>query len=290
MFVTRTGGFKIGFRRMGSAWQKDLGKLVEWAKNSGFGVIDLGADADTTAAKVISAGLGVGSADLLDWRGLISPDASTRAAAVARNSAYVEACARQGVHEFFIVMLPEKPELPRAENFKYMIDSLTALAPVLERTNSRMVIEGWPGPGALCCTPETLRATFKSCSSKAIGINYDPSHLVRMGIDHLRFVEEFGERIYHIHGKDAELLDENMYEFGREQPPTFAKPVGFGEMTWRYTIPGHGVVRWTRLFTLLKEKGYKGSISVELEDAHFNGSEEGEKEGLLAGARFLASC
>jgi len=290
MLVTRTGGFPIGFRRMGSEWQKDLDGLVRWAKAAGFGAIDLGGDADAVAAKVTSAGLAVGSADLLDWRRLVSGDRSAREAAVARNSAYVEACARAGVREFFIVMLPEKPELPRRENFGYMVESLNALAPALERVGARMVIEGWPGPGALCCTPETLRATFKSCPSRAIGINYDPSHLVRMGIDHVRFVEEFGDRIYHVHGKDAELLDENLYEFGLEQPPTFARPVGFGGMTWRYTIPGHGQVRWTRVFSLLKEKHYKGSVSVELEDANFNGSEQGEKEGLLAGAQFLASA
>ena len=31
-------------------------------------------------------------------------------------------------------------------------------------------------------------------------------------------------------------------------------------------------------------------FSIELEDANFNGSEEGEKLGILQGARFLQGC
>jgi sugar phosphate isomerase/epimerase len=111
-----------------------------------------------------------------------------------------------------------------------------------------------------------------------------------MGIDHVRFLAEFAGRVKHVHGKDTELLNENVYEMGTELPATFAKPVAFGGTTWRYTIPGQGVVRWHRVFWMLKEAGYAGAVSIELEDAHFNGTEEGEKRGILAGARFLEGC
>jgi len=70
-----------------------------------------------------------------------------------------------------------------------------------------------------------------------MGVNYDPSHLIRMGIDPLRFLKEFVGRVYHVHGKDAELFADNLYEYGHEQPPTFAKEMNFGSMAWRYTIP-----------------------------------------------------
>ena len=48
---------------------------------------------------------------------------------------------------FFLVMLPEKPALPRAENFGYMVESFSELAPILEKYEARLVIEGWPGSG-----------------------------------------------------------------------------------------------------------------------------------------------
>ncbi len=79
-------------------------------------------------------------------------------------------------------------------------------------------------------------------------------------------------------------------EDGTEQPATFAKSHGFGSMHWRYTIPGHGCVRWTRAFQILEANGYQGAVSIELEDENFNGSEAGEKQGILSGSAFLASC
>nr|HMN31729.1 sugar phosphate isomerase/epimerase [Caldilineaceae bacterium] len=265
MLKTRTGGFPIGFRRGGTEWQKEIGALIQWAKANDLACIDLGKDADVAGKAVIDAGLRIGSVDLPNNKGMISPDKATREAAVAENSRLIEKLAALGAINYFLVMLPEKPELPRAENFGYMVESFRQLAPVLEGSQARLVVEGWPGPGALCCTPENYRAFFEQIPSKAMGMNYDPSHLVRMGIDYLRFLREFGERVYHVHGKDTELLSENQYEYGYEQPATFAKPIWFGGFAWRYTIPGHGQVRWVEIMRQLQALNYSGCVSIELE-------------------------
>ena len=58
-------------------------------------------------------------------------------------------------------------------------------------------------------------------------------------------------------------------------------------MSWRYTIPGQGMARWGEILKALKGLNYKGCVSIELEDANFNGSESGEQLGILQGARFL---
>ena len=287
---TRTGSFPIGVRRGGSDWQKDLSNVITWAQTSGLELIDVARDGDRAGRQVIDAGLRVGSVDLLEWQGMISADKSKRAAAVARNADYLQACAALGVVNHFIVMLPENKDLPRAENFGYMVESFNQLAPAFEQHHARLIIEGWPGPGALCCTPEGYRAFFRECPSQSMGVNYDPSHLIRMGIDPLRFLREFVGRVYHVHGKDTELFAENLYEYGHEQPPTFAKPMSYGSMAWRYTIPGHGVTRWTQIFSILQSAGYAGGVSIELEDMNFNGTESGEKFGILQGARFLEGC
>ena len=290
MFATRTGGFPIGFRRGWSDWQKDLDGVSSWAKSNGFGVIDTGGDTDKIGAKVVQSGLKIGTADALDWKNLIHPDKAKRQESVAKNVAYAKTCVEFGAKNFFIVMLPEKPELPRKENFGYLVESMKELAPQFDKIGARLAIEGWPGPGALCCTPEGYRALIKEVNSKSIGINYDPSHLLRMGIDPIRFVEEFGEHVVHVHGKDTEIVAEGLYEYGYEQPATFGKSFGFGGMSWRYTIPGHGVMRWTKAFQILKDKGYKGAVCIELEDQYFNGKNETEQQGILAGGQYLASC
>lgn len=290
MSETRTGGFPIGFRRGWSEWQRDLKKVLSWAKSTDFSAIDLGKDGDIAGKEVKAAGFRIGSVDLKEWSAMISPDKGKRASAVADNGAYVRACAALGEVNHFLVMLPEQAGRPRLENFGFLVESFGALAPVLEESHARLVVEGWPGPGALCCTPEEFREFFKECPSAALGINYDPSHLVRMGIDPLRFLEEFSGRVFHVHGKDTELFPDALYAHGNLLPPLKAKGHGFGEAVWRYTIPGHGVVGWSRVFKILKETGYRGCVSIELEDENFNGSEEGEKTGLNLGRCFLTGC
>jgi sugar phosphate isomerase/epimerase len=289
MFTTRTGSYPIGFRKGWTAWFNDLEGVTDWAVSNGISVVDFGADVVEHLSKVTAKGLQVGSVDLVAWQGLISEDPADRAASIKANEKIIVAATKAGVKNFFIVMLPNDPKRSRSENFGYMLQSLQELGKILEANGGRMVIEGWPGEGALCCTPEGYRACL-AATPKSIGINYDPSHLIRMGIDPIRFLREFKDRVYHVHGKDCEVINEGFYEFGTEQSATFAKPADFGGATWRYTIPGHGATRWAEVFSILKESGYQGAVSIELEDANFNGTETGEKAGILAGCHFLASC
>lgn len=288
MRSTATGNFGLGFRQGWTPWFKDLGGLTDWAVSNDIGVIDLGGDCRADLPLVTGKDLKIGSVDLLAWHDLISADAQLRSEAVEKNREFIADCAKFGVRNYFAVMLPKDPSLPRAENFGFMLESLNLLAPILAENNGRIVIEGWPGPGALCCTPEGYRAALEQ-TPKEIGINFDPSHLVRMGIDPLRFVGEFTDRIYHVHGKDCFIDGEALYQFGFEQPATFAKNHDFGNAVWRYTIPGEGDTNWQYVLTILKAKEYDGFISIELEDENYNGTEEGEKKGILSGISYLSS-
>ena len=288
MRTTQTGGFPIGFRRGWTEWFADTEGMIAWAKSNDMGVIDVGADLEACRA-VANAGLRIGSADLKAWSGIATADAAKRRAFVEENDAYVAEAVKTGATNFFAVILPADPKLPRGENHGYAVQGLKALGPVLEKHGAKLVLEGWPGEGALACTPETYRSLVKQAESPAIGINYDPSHLIRMGIDPVRFLKEFGERVYHVHGKDTEYDREAVYEFGTEQNPALGETHGFGSSFWRYTIPGHGETPWTAVLGLLKGSDYRGAVCIELEDERFNGSEAGEKAGLLAGASFLQS-
>ena len=173
MFSTRTGNFPIGIRRGWSEWQKSLPALLNWANECGFSVVDLGRDlSDLKAAR--EGGFHVGSFDLLEWQGLMNPDAGERKDAVERNAEFVKAACEGGATNFFCVMLPTDPKRARSENFADLVESLTALAPTLEEAGGRLVIEGWPGPGALCCTPESYRALFEQVPSKSVASTTTP--------------------------------------------------------------------------------------------------------------------
>ncbi len=286
LFTTRTGGFPIGFRRGGWAWQRELPTAIDWAKANGFAAIDLSRNiADIKAVQ--DAGLRVGSVDMVGTQGLSSPDAAKRAEAVAKISEYAAAC---GPQNYFAVLIPEDSSRPRAENMGYLIESLQAISGPLDAAGGRLVIEGWPGAGSLVCTPETFRAVFTACPSLSIGINYDPSHLVRMGINPIRFLQEFAPRVGHVHGKDTLIRADDLYEYGHELPAAYKEDPFCGASAWRYTIPGHGATPWIEVCRILEASGYKGAICIELEDSDYHGSSEREQQGLLDSAKFLASC
>ncbi len=285
---TATGNFPLGWRRRNYAWEQDLDGMIAWALENDLEVIDLGRDADRDAKTVVDAGLRIGSADLALWVEMISPDAGARREAVSRNAEYVRDCAAAGAVTFFIVMLPEDPARSRAENFGYMVDSYGELAATFAECGASLAIEGWPGPGSLVCTPETYRAFIEQVGSANMGVNYDPSHLLRMGIDPIRFLKEFVGHVFHVHGKDCMIIDENLYQYGNLQEATFGAPFKYGGMNWRYTIPGHGVSDWKIILSILQGNGYNGCVSIELEDHYYDDTEYDQKLGVLQGVKFLA--
>ena len=245
------------------------------------------------AAAGLAAGLPVGAVDLFgreDYDVVIAPDSPTRREALVAAEAHVERCAAAGATLFFVVTLPANPRATRRQNFDALVESFAALVPVLERTGTRVALEGWPGPGAVCCTPETFRAFFAAMGSDRYGINYDPSHLVRMGIDSVRFAREFADRVFHVHAKDAALSEGDSYEYGHELPPTFKPARRWSGNAWRYTLPGRGEVAWPEVFQTLHDAGYRGKVSIELEDEDFCGTEAGERRGLILARDFLERC
>jgi len=282
----------IGFRAIGDTWRQDLDQVIAFAAEQGFEGVDIDAAPPATIKAVLDAGLRVGTVDLPQpWSDLIAVDAQKRKDAAKSMAQFMRNSVDAGAGLFFIVALPEDVEADRKTNLDRAIDGYGQLCHAVADTGARIVLEGWPGPAphypALACTPESCRVLLDEVAGEVLGINYDPSHLIRMGIDSVRFLDEFVQHVHHVHAKDTLVLADEVYEYGTVQPATLARPHGYGEHSWRYTIPGHGSAPWGRLLTILDSAGYDGIISVELEDQDFHGTEDAQKQGLIASRDFL---
>jgi sugar phosphate isomerase/epimerase len=147
------------------------------------------------------------------------------------------------------------------------------------------VMEGWHPdgyPGNLAYSPELWEWMF----SLGLYLNYDPSHLMWMGIDPIEAVRPYVDKIPHAQAKDAELFPERRNRYGypgkavkRDDP----WDVGW----WRYRVPGLGQVDWRRLVDALYEGGFTGVLSIEHEDPVWGGTEEKVKTGLEVARREL---
>lgn len=292
MATTRTGSFPIGFRNNVPHWGETPADAVRFMHQEGFETIDLAGGTDQGVGEVLDAGLTIGTIDLVEpFSDMLEADAGTRRACVERNTAFITDLAARGVKTFFTVMFAPDPSVPRPTALGYAIESYGALCEAVGSTGARFVIEGWPGPAphhpCLACTPESCRAMLDGVGHAALGLNFDPSHLLRMGINPERFVDDFADRIYHVHAKDTEILTEDLYAYGTLQPGTTGQPREFGGHHWRYCIPGHGVARWTHLLQKLTTIGYSGPMSIELEDENFYASPDRWEAGLIAARDFL---
>jgi sugar phosphate isomerase/epimerase len=273
---------KIGMRIPGALSKTPFEEYVRWCKENRFDAIDLGGPDAAQAKTVRDAGLEVGTIDLRGTGKLCSADEAVRKEGIGEAIASVNAIADAGANKAFCVFFPPDHSQSRRVSFENWKQAFPAVAAEAEKRGVRIAVEGWPGPNnsALGVTPETLRAMFEAVPTDAFGINFDPSHLIRIGVDYQRCLDEFASRVIHAHGKDTAFDPEGTYLSGR-LGATFAKPPAFGDADWRYCIPGEGIADWAFICGRLHRAGFDGVVSIELEDFRYNGTADGERLGLL---------
>jgi len=127
----------------------------------------------------------------------------------------------------------------------------------------------------MATTPAAWEMMFAAVPSKALGLEYDPSHLYWQEVDYIAAIYSFGNRIYHMHAKDTEVMEGQLARQGI-----------YGHGWWRYRIPGWGSVDWGRVFAALFDVGYTGGVDIEHEDPVFHG--ERFKEGFVRGYNTLS--
>lgn len=105
------------------------------------------------------------------------------------------------------------------------------------------------------------------------GFNYDPSHLGYQGVDYVKFIYEFGERIFHVHMKDA------WWGHGNGDVGVFGGHTDFSDSQryWDFRSVGRGDTNFEEIIVALNDVKYKGPLSIEWEDGRmdrFQGAQE----------------
>ena len=97
---------------------------------------------------------------------------------------------------------------------------------------------------------------------KRFGFNYDPSHLGYQGVNYVKFLREFKDRIYHAHMKDV------WWGHGNGDVGVFGGHTDFGDHRryWDFRSIGHGDIRFEDIIVALNDIGYRGPLSIEWED------------------------
>jgi sugar phosphate isomerase/epimerase len=168
-----------------------------------------------------------------------------------------------------------------AGNLELWTERFGPVAVAAEKRGRKIAFENWMSvhgrlphkPVNLGGCPGLWREWFRRVPSKALGIEFDPSHLYWQGIDHIRALKEFRDRVYHVHAKDTEMLPEARYEWG------------INADNFRFRIPGYGGIHWPAFISALDEIGYRGGVAIEHEDPVYSGDRF--DEGLVRGRETL---
>ena len=161
-----------------------------------------------------------------------------------------------------------------------VVDLYGPLLELAEKNNVRLCLENCPLMGNIAISPVMWRRLFQRLDSDKLGLAYDPSHLVWEMIDPYAPLDEFKDKIFHVHAKDAAIDRARLAETGILTDFSW----------WSYRIPGRGELDWKKLLSKLKANGYTGTISLEHEDAAYEGTLPAVQQGLLDGKAHLEQC
>jgi sugar phosphate isomerase/epimerase len=289
--------------------QRPLDAIAAWASAAGYEALEVAAwpalgDRPFTATHLDAGNFTAGDAErvtslfaghdltlssLAYYDNNLHPDPAERAAVNGHVRACIDAAALLGCPTVG-TFVGRDPGRSVAENLR---EAERVFAPLVDHAGANgvkliienCVMEGWHPdgyPGNLAYSPELWEWMF----SIGLYLNYDPSHLVWMGIDPVEAVRPYVDRIPHAQAKDIQLFPERRNRYGwpgkavaREDP----WDVGW----WRYRVPGLGDVDWRRLVDTLYEGGFDGVLSVEHEDPVWGGTEDRIRTGLEVAHRTL---
>ena len=243
-------------------------------------------DAYAAYVKELVASKGLEISSLAFYPNVLDANEEKANAAIAHLKAVICASAKLGVNMVttFIGKDQYKTVEENIELFKQVWPGLIALA---EEKGVKVAIENcpmlfgadqWPGGQNLMCTPALFRKLFEILPSPNFGLNFDPSHYVWQGLDYLKTVYDFSDRIFHIHFKDIKLYPDKLRECG-----VMAYPLDYMSPK----IPGLGDVNWGAFISALNDVRFNGCAVIEVEDKAFESSREDILNSVRLSKRYL---
>ena len=301
---------KIGFltnalveqaRRSGSDAFSTLPQVADWAAAHGFTDLECGPmlPLDRAAYEQVLGEGRIGISALIYCRNYLSTDpeeAAQHLAALRERIVFAGALGidkvvtSTGIDKSVVEGLYDRDPALRdrgnlirripAQSLDRVVDLFGPLVELAEKNNVRLCFENCPLMGNIAISPVMWKKLFERLPSDHLGLAYDPSHLVWEMIDPYTPLLEFKDKIFHIHAKDTAIDRVKLARTGILTDFSW----------WSYRIPGRGELDWRQLLGQLIAEGYDGTLSLEHEDAAYEGSVEAVENGLLDGKAWLETC
>lgn len=101
--------------------------------------------------------------------------------------------------------------------------------------------------------PAAWELMFDAVPSRALGLEWEPAHQICQLIDPMPALRQWAPKIFHLHGKDAEIRPDVLAKYGTHGRERFAF----------HRFPGLGQSHWAQIIGELMHAGFRGSIDIE---------------------------
>ncbi|MFP3581163.1 sugar phosphate isomerase/epimerase family protein [Arthrobacter sp. fls2-241-R2A-200] len=160
-----------------------------------------------------------------------------------------------------VAMFPPASDAMIERGYQDFAERWNPILDVFDEVGVRFALEVHPSEIAYdyWTTKQTLEAIGHR---ESFGVNFDPSHFIWQDLDPVMFLQDFADKIFHVHVKESvRQLNGRNGRLGSHLP--WADP----RRGWDFVTAGHGDVNWEPIFRTLNAIGYAGPTSIEWEDA-----------------------
>ena len=191
------------------------------------------------------------------------PDRDLRDKQVERERRIMAVTAELGGQFCRVLSGQRRPDVSRAQGLEWVVECIEALIPTAEALGLTLTLENhykdnyWEYP-EFAQHSDVFLEILERIPSPRLGVNYDPSNALLAGEDPIALLQQVKGRVVTMHASDRSLkpgftLDDL---HAQETGPGYAAVLQHGEI-------GQGLNDFDAIFTILRDAGFDGWISVE---------------------------
>jgi len=191
------------------------------------------------------------------------PDLAFRKTEIEKQKRWIDMTVALGGSYCRVLSGQKRPELSVDEGIKLAADCIAACLPYSSDRKITLILENhykddfWQYP-EFAQKMDVFCKLVDSIDDSFFGVNYDPSNTYLAGEDPIELLRRVSHRIVTMHASDRYLKEGTLEDLRKEEggPEGYAKRLCHGEI-------GKGLNDYDAIFSILKQAGFNGWISIE---------------------------
>ena len=212
------------------------------------------------------------------------PEPEARDAEVEEQKEAVRATARLGGSYCRVLSGQRRPNVGLDEGLTWVAQSIHRVLPVAEEEDVTLILENhykdgyWEYPEFAQKQDVFLELLDRLGEHEHLGVNYDPSNAIIAGDDPIELLHAVKDRVVTMHASDRYFSDGDLEDL---QAIDADAHTGYADIL-EHGVIGEGLNDYDEIFSILREAGFDGWVSIEDGEDPENGMDE-----LSESARFL---